>query len=73
MVVGFPALDVLYQHTVHDGTGATRDFTLDTRELREVLGDDVTLSDPEVLGFLREMLEEGHVVLYGEGTATSAG
>ena len=72
MIVGFPALDMLYQHTLHDVTGNTREFKLDTRELREVLGDDVALSDPEVLGFLRGMLEEGHAVLYGEGTAPSA-
>lgn len=70
MVVGFPTLDVLYQHTVHNTNGATRDFELDTRGMREVLGD-VDLSDPEVLGFLREMLQEGHAHLYGEGAVTS--
>ncbi len=54
IVVGYPALDLLYQHQV-DG----REFTLDTREIREVLGADVPLSDPEVLGFLRGTLVEG--------------
>lgn len=69
MIVGFPTLDVRYEHTIHDATGVTRDFTLDTRELRAVLGDETPLSDPEVLGFLREMLEEGHAHLRGEASA----
>ncbi|MBN1920770.1 MAG: ATP-binding protein [Anaerolineae bacterium] len=72
MVVGFPMLDVLYQHTVHAATGATQEFNLDTRELRAVLGAEMSFSDPEVLGFLREMLEEGQAILYGEGTTTNA-
>ncbi len=69
MVVGFPALDVLYQHTLRDRIGATRDFTLDTRELRAVLGEEMSLSDPEVLSFLRGTLEEGHTHLYGVGVS----
>jgi hypothetical protein len=34
-------------------------FVLDTREIREVLGDEVPFSEPEVLAFLRSTLEEG--------------
>lgn len=70
MIVGFRTLDVLYHHTVQNATGALREFSLDTREIREVLGD-VDLSDPEVLAYLREMLQEGQAYLYGEGTVTS--
>ena len=36
---------------------------LSSDEIREVLGDDVPLSDPEVLGFIRSMLEEGLAVV----------
>lgn len=54
LIVGFPGGDVVYRHTV-DG----RTFELDTREVREILGEDIPFSDPEVLAFLRQTLEEG--------------
>lgn len=63
MIVGFPTLEVLFQHTVRATDGETREFKLDTRELRAVLGEDLPLSDPEVLGFLRETLAEGEAHL----------
>lgn len=63
MIVGFPTLNVRYEHTVRDANGTNRHFVLDTRDVRAVLGDEVSLSDPEVLGFLREMLEEGQAHL----------
>jgi hypothetical protein len=61
IIVGNPAVDLVYHHQV-DG----RTFTLDTREIREVLGEEVPLSDPEVLAFLRTTLEEGVRALGGE-------
>ncbi|MFP4343895.1 MAG: ATP-binding protein [Anaerolineales bacterium] len=61
MIVGYPEVDLIYHHRV-DG----REFSCDTREIREVLGEEVPLSDPEVLGFLRSMLEEGIGSLYEE-------
>lgn len=54
IVVGNPQLDVVYQHQVEAGT-----FLFDTREIREVLGDEVPLSDPGVLAFVRGALTEG--------------
>ncbi len=61
MMVGNPKVDIVYRHRV-DG----KEFLLETREIREVLGEDVSLSDPEVLAFLRSMLEEGLHSLGGE-------
>lgn len=61
LVVGYPQTAVCYRHCV-DG----QEFVLDTREVRAVLGDEVPLSDPEVLAFLRETLEEGLHALGGE-------
>ncbi len=58
MIVGYPKVGLVYRHRV-DGA----EFSFDTREIREVLGDDVPFSDPEVLGFLRSMLEEGLAAL----------
>ncbi len=54
IIVGYPQLDIVYLHRC-DG----REFVFDTRDVRAVLGDEVTLSDPEVLTFLRELLAEG--------------
>lgn len=61
MIVGFVGVDVLYHHCVDD-----REFTLDTREIRAILGDDVPFSDPDVLAFLNESLHEGMTSLQGE-------
>ncbi len=62
LIVGHPDVDVVYHHEVRGGgdtEAQVRVFELDTREIREVLGDDVPFSDPEVLAFLRGTLEEG--------------
>ena len=61
IVVGNPQLDLIYQHQVGDQV-----FNFDTREIREVLGDDVPLSDPEVLAFIRGTLTEGLATIGGE-------
>jgi len=61
IVVGSPQLDVVYEHRVDAG-----DFVFDTREIREVLGDEVPLSDPEVLAFVRGALTEGLATIGGE-------
>lgn len=61
LIVGNSDVDFDYHHRVND-----RDFSLETREIREILGDEVPLSDPGVLAFLRETLEEGLASLAGE-------
>ena len=48
-----PDIDFVYEKE-KDGRG----FTLDTRELREVLGGDVPLSSPDVAGWIRGYLKE---------------
>jgi hypothetical protein len=54
MIVGYPEVSFIYHHRVDD-----RVFEFDTWEIREILGDDVPLSDPDVLGFMRGALREG--------------
>ncbi len=34
-----------------------REFVLDTQEIREILGEGISLKDPEVSGFIKEFLE----------------
>jgi len=60
LIVGNPTVNFVYRHYVDD-----RAFILDSREIRAILGDEVPLSDPEVLAFLRGMLEDGEHSLGG--------
>ncbi len=53
-----PDRDFLYHRTRKGPEGKEGDFTLDTRELREVLGGDVSLDNPEVVVWIKEFLEE---------------
>jgi len=64
MIVGYPQVDLLYHHAVITDD-EKQEYTLDTREIRAVLGDEVPLSDPAVLQFLRTQLEEGLRALKG--------
>mgnify|MGYP000966401040 CR=1 FL=1 len=66
MIVGFVGVDVIYHHRVDALADMGREFTLDTREIRAILGDDVPFSDPDVLAFLNESLHEGMTSLQGE-------
>ncbi len=61
IIVGNPTLDVVYCH--HVGPG---EFVFDTRELRELLGPEVPLYDPEILGFIRGTLTEELMALESE-------
>ena len=54
-----PQIDVVYTCTTDNGS-----FTLDTRELREVLGD-VSLDTPDVLLWIGDYLEENTKNIYG--------
>lgn len=54
LVISNPGLDFVYRRKV-DGA----EFTLDTRRLREILGEEVPLNDPEVAAWIREYLAEG--------------
>ena len=53
LIQGAPHVEWTYRHTTPKGT-----FTLDTRELRTVLGPDVPLSEPAVTQWIREYLQE---------------
>jgi signal transduction histidine kinase len=53
LIRGSPNTDFHFRHTLPDRT-----VELDTREIREVLGDDVPLDEYEVLAWIRDMLTE---------------
>jgi len=58
IVVGNPQLDVVYQHQVE----AEMSF-VGTRKMHEILGDEVSLPEPEVWASVRGTLTEGLVTL----------
>lgn len=58
-----PDRDFVYRRTYNGES-----FSLDTRELREVLGADVPLSDPEVAQWVRDYLTENTQTILGGAT-----
>jgi len=52
LIVGNPQVDFVLRYQRDDEV-----FELDTRDIKAVLGEDVPLSDPEVLAYLRETLQ----------------
>lgn len=72
LIQGHPESDLIFRHTAEgDVSGETLDsetldVSLDTREMREVLGD-VPLSTPDVLVWIRDSLSEQ----YGDGAGSS--
>lgn len=51
-----PQIDFRYVRTL--ATGEEKCIVLDTRELKAVLGEDVSMAEPEVVVWLKEFLEE---------------
>ncbi len=66
LIQGHPESDLIFRHTAEGDSGETLDVSLDTREMREVLGD-VPLSTPDVLVWIRDSLSEQ----YGDGAGSS--
>ena len=58
-----PNMDVVYTHRRDEG-----ELTLDTRELREILGGDVALDTPDVSLWIKDYLKEQTALLYGGET-----
>ncbi len=54
-----PGMEIVFVHSV-DG----RQFTLDTRELKEILGD-VPLDNPDVMEWINAYLKENNELLFG--------
>lgn len=60
LILGDPGVDIVYRH-IKDG----KVYVLDTREIREVLGD-VPLNTMEVVTFIRNNIQEGMAELDGQ-------
>ena len=57
LIQGSPEVDWIFTHS----RGSER-YTLDTREIREIMGD-ISLAEPEVLSWLGDYIEEGENTL----------
>ena len=73
LIQGFPDVDYVFTHTIsraagEDGAVESTVIALDTRDMRVILGDDVPLSDPMVLLWVRDTLEEQYAAA-GASTA----
>lgn len=55
-----PDIDFVFTHSTDLDS-----FTLDTRQLREILGEDVPLNTPDVLTWIDGYLEEQSSIIYG--------
>lgn len=55
LLQGNPDVDFLFKHSTPKG-----EVVLDTREMREVLGEDISLADYEILEWVRTYLEESY-------------
>ena len=70
LLQGFPDVDYVFTHTISRGAGEDGESTviaLDTRDMRVILGDDVPLSDPMVLLWVRDSLEEQYAAASAAG------
>ena len=53
IIQGHPEIDYIFRHTTPD-----IDVCLDTRQMREVLGEDISLGSPEIIEWLTDYLKE---------------
>ncbi len=60
LIQGSPDIDFLFTH-LRDGA----EYSLDTRDIREIMGD-ISLAEPEVLGWLSDYLTEHESTLEGK-------
>ncbi len=54
LISGNSAVDFVYRHIVNE-----KEFTLDTRKIREVLGGDISLGSPEIVIWMKDYVKEG--------------
>lgn len=58
LIQGHPDTDFLFRHVIEDSGEKDVSVEMDTRELREVLGEDVPLNEYEVIKWIEDYLNE---------------
>lgn len=56
IIQGHPEIDYIFRHTAPE-----LDVSLDTRQMREVLGEDISLGSPEIIEWLSDYLKEQYL------------
>lgn len=65
LVIGNPEINFIFTRSfMKEGFSEPREFTLQTSEITEVLGNDVPLSSPDVVLWIKGFLEESTEELY---------
>ena len=54
LISGNETIDFVYTHVVDE-----KDFKLDTREIKNILGDEISLGSPEIVMWLSDYIREG--------------
>ena len=54
IILGKSDIDYIYKHIVNDKV-----FTIDTRQLKEILGEEVSISSSDVLAWINDYVNEG--------------
>lgn len=62
LLVSYPHIHWTFSYQFKDKQGGLHEFVLDDEEIKSVLGD-VSMTEPDVLRFLRGMIEEGIAAL----------
>ena len=57
-LISHPSIHWIFGYRVTDNTGTSQEFVFDDAELKNELGD-IPLTEPEILTFVRGMIEEG--------------
>lgn len=57
LIQGSPDIDFIYRHSF-----AEDEIRLDTREMREILGNGISLSSPEIINWIADFLREEYAV-----------
>ena len=58
LLISHPQIDWTFLYRITDKSGESRDFLFESAELKNTLGD-ISLTEPEVLTFVRGLIEEG--------------
>jgi hypothetical protein len=51
--------DFLYKHTITKEQSGLSEFCFDTREVKEILGSEVSLIEPDILNWIKDYIDEG--------------
>lgn len=58
LIIGNPSINFIYKRSLTPKNSEVKEFSLETNEIKEVLGDGVPLSSPDVVLWIKGYLEE---------------